>query len=58
MVHYTKVDAVIDGIVFCSAGVLYLLKSLMRKVSIALFLYTLMIVMFLACSGKTITLWS
>ena len=43
---------------FCSAGVLYLLKSLMRKVPIALFLYTPMIVIFLACSGKTITLWS
>ena len=58
MVHYIEVDAIIDGIMFCSAGVLYLLKSLMRKVPIALFLYTPMIVIFLACSGKTITLWS
>ena len=54
MVQYMKVDDTIDGIM--SLGRALCLRSLMWKVLTTLFPYTLMIFIFLACSGKEITL--
>ena len=51
-----KVDDTIDRIMSLGRGTL--LRSLMWKVPTALFPYTLMIFIFLACSGKEITLWT
>ena len=53
-VQYMKVDDIIDGIM--SLGRAPYLQSLTWKVPIALFPSTLMIIIFLACSGKAITL--
>ena len=53
-VQYMKVDDTIDGIM--SLGRALCLRSLMWKVPTALFPYTLMIFIFLVCSGKEITL--
>ena len=55
-VQYMKVDDIIDGIM--SLGRAPYLQSLMLKVPTVLFPSTLMIVIFSACSGKAITLWT
>ena len=55
-VQLMKVDGTIDRL--CHSVGALCLRSLMWKVPTALFPYTLMIFIFLACSGKEITLWT
>ena len=55
-VQLMKVDGTIDRL--CHSVGALCLRSFMWKVPTALFPYTLMIFIFLACSGKEITLWT